>query len=199
MLPAMAADPPAAEGRNPLDSCEHYPLSVGREWTFASGPLQIVERVAAHETVGDELCARVETSFGEKVVGYEHLAVRKDGVYRVAIAGKPVEPPLKFLALPAAAGQKWSVNSTIVGQNISGEFETSEGKVSVAREEHAAIAVECKKFRFGKGELSTTSYFVPGIGKVKQVVVANGQETTLELQSMTTGSFTAPRDAAREL
>jgi len=182
-----------------LENCELYPLGVGREWTFKSGPLEIVERVTRHETVGDELCARVETVFGGKVVSYEHLAVRKDGVYRVAIAGKPVEPPLRFLLLPAEAGKTWKVDSKVVNQPIKGDFTLGKKPLKIGDEDLEAVVVEGANFKVGKGDLSFTYFFVPGVGKAKQIVTINDQNTTLELSELPRPGLAEPPQDARKL
>lgn len=181
-----------------LDRCEPYPLGVGREWTFWAGPLEIIERVARHEKVGDELCARIETEFNGKVVSFEHVAVRPDGVYRVAVAGRPIEPPLRFLNLPARAGDTWKVDSLIAGEPIKGDFKTSEGALTIDDTELSTIVVAGKNFHAGKSQLSFTYYFAPGIGKVKQVVVVNGMETTLELKTLPSRDEPAPRLSDRQ-
>jgi hypothetical protein len=189
---------PATRADQALDRCEHYPLGVGREWTFWAGPLEIIERVSRHEKVGDELCARIETEFNGKVVSFEHVAVRSDGVYRVAVAGRPIEPPLRFLKLPARAGDTWKVDSLIAGEPIRGDFKTSEAALTIDDSEFSTIVVAGKDFHAGKSQLSFTYYFAPGIGKVKQVVVVNGMETTLELKTLPVGDEPAPRLSERQ-
>lgn len=183
-IPGLAADPRGTAPADPLLSCELLPLAVGQEWTYKSGPLEVTERVTRHEKVGDEMCARIETVYNGDVVAFEHVAVRKDGVFRVAIAGKPVEPPLQFLKLPATKGTTWSVESVIVGQTVKGDFAISESTVKVGEETLPVVVVEGKDFTAGKNKLAFTYFFAPNVGKVKQIVYANGQESILQLESL---------------
>jgi len=196
---SVAAEPKSPPPANPLVACELFPLTAGHEWTYKSGPLEVIERVTRHEKVGNELCARIETIYNGDVVAYEHVAVRKDGLYRVAISGKPVEPPLRFLKLPATKGSTWSVESAIVGQTVKGNFAISESSVTIGDKELPVVVVEGKDFTAGKSKLSFTYYFAPNVGKVKQVVVANGQETVLELTGLPHPAEPAAAPEVREL
>ncbi|MBX3444145.1 MAG: hypothetical protein KF774_17210 [Planctomyces sp.] len=191
-----AADP--AEAPNPLDACEVYPLGVGREWTFQSGPAELHERVTKHELIGEELCARVETTLNNRIVSYEHIAVRDDGVYRVAIAGKPIEPPLRFIMLPARAGDTWKVDSQIVGQSVRGEFKTDVQTVKIGGEEVSALVVDGRNFRAGDNEIAFKYFFVPQVGKAKQIVETNGQTVTLELRALPNPAAAKRRTARSE-
>jgi hypothetical protein len=184
---------PAAEGSRVLDQCEYYPLNIGREWSLWAGPVEMIERVARHEKIGEELCARIETEFNGKIVSFEHVTVRADGIYRVAVAGRPIEPPLRFLKLPAKAGDTWKVESTIAGEPIKGDFKTSEAALKIGDDEVSTVVVAGKNFKAGKSNLSFTYYFAPGIGKVKQVIVVNDMETTLELKTVPVRDEPAPR------
>src|SRR5262245_12534285 len=83
--------PLAAQGK--LPDVPLFPLKVGTRWQYRCGKDTIVVRVAAHEKVGDVLCARLEATGGDRK-STEHLAVRPDGVYRHQAAGKKIEPPL---------------------------------------------------------------------------------------------------------
>jgi hypothetical protein len=194
------AGPPeaaAAEASKALDECAQYPLNVGREWSFWAGPLELIERVARHEKVGDELCARIETEFNGKIVSFEHVAVRADGIYRVAVAGRPIEPPLRFLKLPVQAGDTWKIDSSIAGEPIKGDFKTSEAKLKIGDDEFSTVVVAGRNFKAANATLSFTYYFAPGIGKVRQVIVVNDMETTLEMKAIPVQDEPAPRLSGR--
>lgn len=45
-----------------LAECSVYPLAVGTEWVYAMGPVEMVERVTAHELVGDEIACQTRNS-----------------------------------------------------------------------------------------------------------------------------------------
>jgi hypothetical protein len=200
---APAADHPASPAASTaLDQCELYPLAVGTLWIYQSGPLVVREKVARHETMQGEMCARVETLYEDRVVAFEHIAVREDGVYRVAVSGKPVEPPLKFLSLPARPGVKWTVASAVAGKSIRGEFVASEGSFH-ARSQRGdrdqsfpTHRVTGDNFQAGEHSVSFTYDFVPQLGKVRQVAKTAGVETTIELKEFVPASQTPTRTAA---
>ena len=178
--------PPA--GTSTLEQCELYPLAVDTLWTYRSGPLEIREKVARHEEIRGELCARIETFYEDRVISFEHIAVRPDGIYRVAVGGKPVLPPLKFISLPAKPGVKWTIDSLVAGKPLKGEFTTSEGTWQ-ARSDRGDPDQTFKTYRVSGdsfqagGEAVSFSYeFVPQVGKVKQTAKVHGLETTLELR-----------------
>jgi len=199
---SQAADTPATPaGSTSLDQCELYPLAVGTQWIFQSGPLMVREKVVAHEPMQGELCARIDTLYEDRVVSFEHIAVRKDGVYRVAVSGKPVEPPLKFLSLPSQAGEKWTVESKVAGKVIRGEFVASEGLFQV-RSPHGdrdqtfkTHRVTGENFQAGSESISLSYDFVPQFGKVRQTAKTAGLETTIELKDFDEPGKTPTRTA----
>jgi hypothetical protein len=204
MTPAIpAADPPASQpAATALEQCEIYPLAVGSLWIYKSGPLEVREKVVRHEEMQGEMCARIETIFDDRVVSFEHVAVRADGIYRVAVGGTPIDPPLKFVSLPVRPGDKWTVDSKIAGKPIRGEFTTSEGTFqarSPRGDQDQSLKthhVAGQKFQTG-GETVSFSYdFVPQIGKVKQTAKAHGLETAIELNDFLAPGQSPTRSAS---
>ncbi len=198
--PGRASDRIAANEEDPaLTQCEWYPLAVGTQWIYSSGPLVLREKVVRHEALQGESCARIETYAEDRVVHIEHVAVREDGLYRVAIAGKPVEPPLRFLALPPEPGQKWTVDSKIGGQSLQGEFVTSEGAFTVRSPRgdrdntFKTHRVAGEKFLTEGAEISLSCDFVARVGKVRHSARFAGQELTLELRDLLTPGQTPTR------
>ena len=186
-----------------LTQCELYPLAVGTQWSFQSGPLIVRERVVQHEDFRGERCARIDTIFDDELVSYEHIAVRADGVYRVGVSGKPIQPPLKIINLPARPDTKWTVDSSVAGQPIRGEFVSSEGTFSVrsrggdADTTFKTYRVSGEKMTAGGTTLSLVYDFVPKFGKVKQVARTGGVEATLELKDYQTPPQVPTRSADR--
>lgn len=161
---------------------QFYPTAIGTEWVYDAGGVELVERIAAHEEVNGELCVRVETVVNGNAVAHEHLAVRRDGVYRVAIAGTPVEPPLCFLKYTAQFGDHWDVKSEVNGTEIAGRFTLGRKQLTVPAGEFNTVSARGSDFKSGETTLNFTYYFVGGIGKVKQVISANGQEAVMALK-----------------
>jgi len=201
----LAADDDKAASPAPptaLEKCEIYPLRVGTQWIYQSGPLEVQEKVVSHETIEGEPCARIETIYDGRVTGFEHIAVRDDGLYRVAVGGRPVTPPLKFLSLPARPGVKWTVSSAIAGKTIRGEFITSEGTFQARSprgdqdQSFKTHRVSGENFEVGGESISFTYDFVPQVGKVRQTAKAHGLETTIELREMVAPDQTPTRTAS---
>jgi hypothetical protein len=161
---------------------QFYPTAIGTEWVYDAGGVELVERIAAHEEFNGELCLRVETVVNGNAVAHEHLAVRRDGVYRVGIAGTPVEPPLCFLKYTVRIGDHWDVKSKVNETEISGRFTLNRQQLTVPAGEFNAVAARGSDFKSGETTLNFTYYFVGGIGKVKQVISANGQEAAMVLK-----------------
>jgi len=159
-----------------------FPTKIGTEWIYTSGVMNVTERIAAHEKVGEETCLKIETVFNGKVISHEHVAIRPDGLYRVSIAGMKVEPALCFLKHPARAGQQWKVNSKVKGKAIAGTFELGSSPVKIGSTDFTAITANGKNFQSDGPTLNFTYYFVPGIGKVKQVISVDGKEAKLTLK-----------------
>jgi hypothetical protein len=157
-----------------------YPLQVGNRWTYLSGELEIVEEVTGIETVGKEECARVETQVNGRVVTHELITVRADGIYRVSVGDDLIEPPLCFLKYPSQSGSAWSVASKVNGMEISGEFSPGTAVVEVPAGKYRTITSQGDHFQTQGQELQFTYYFAPGVGKVRQLIGANGK--TMELQ-----------------
>ena len=176
-----------------------YPSAVGSEWTYQNGQSRITERIAAYEPIAGESCAKLETVYEGKVVASEHIAFRPDGIYRTAIAGKPIEPAFLFLKLPPRHGDMWKVKSRIQGQELAGDFNALIGKVKVPAGEFQAFSVLGKNFRTGDKDLEFETVFAPGVGKVKHIVRIDGKETLLELISFKPGPATpaAPASAPK--
>jgi len=159
-----------------------YPLTVGSKWIFEAGQNQLIEEVTKSEIIDGEQCVRVETRVNGQVVAFEHLAARTDGIYRVTVSGERVVPPLCFLKYNTVMRTPWNVSSRVNGVMISGEFALEKTQVSVPAGDFQAVAVRGTKFESEAGSLEFTYYFVPGIGKVKQVISARGRSAELVLK-----------------
>jgi hypothetical protein len=173
-----------------LRECSVYPLAVGTEWVYAIGPVEMVERVTAHELVGEELCAKLETFYNGQAGPFEHITVREDGVYRVAVAGQTVEPAFCLLKWPAEEGDQWEVESSIQGESLSGSFTATLAEVTVPAGEYQTVHVVSEGFSVPQQDGTTIplqfSYdFAMGVGKVKQVVQIGETERAMELKEVT--------------
>jgi hypothetical protein len=187
-------EPPAQE--TPPDS-EYYPLKKGTTWTYklardSDSSTRIVTQVAAHEKVGKELCAKIETKLRNEVVRTEFVAVREDGLYRVRVADKDVNPPVCLLKLPPKKEEAWAVKSNIGGEPLEGRFVVTDIKTdqTVLDKMGVTVVVVRGKDLSANGQKLTLDYqFAQGVGIFKQSTNLAGATVELELTK-----FTQPRE-----
>ena len=176
----------AQEKTDPL-----YPLKVGSVWTYKVSGGSIQVKVEKKEKFGDEETYKLVTSAQGKEGASEHVAIKdgKDGgVYRYDIGGVKPDAPLKFLALPATKSTKWTVNSKIGKEEVSGEFVIKEEDVTVpAGVYKAATLVEGANFKLAGYDSSIKTWYVKDIGIVKMEFKLGGQDATFELEKYEPG------------
>jgi hypothetical protein len=161
----------------------YYPLKIGDTWIYKAGQVSVSSTITKYERVGDQMCARIESSTGGKVVATEDVAVKPDGVYRCASAENKVDPPLLFLKLPAAKDLTWSVNSTTAGQKISGTFTSGmEDKVTVASGTYENVYTCTGDCETSGIKINFKYFFAKDVGMIKQIIKLPTQEITLELE-----------------
>jgi hypothetical protein len=173
----------ARAGDDKVQETPYYPLKIGNTWNYKAGQISVSATITKYERVGDQLCARIESSTGGKVVATEDVAVKPDGVYRCAYAENKVEPPLLFLKLPAAKDQTWQVGSNTAGQKISGTFTSGmEDKVTVAAGTYENVYTCSGDCDANGVKINFKYFFAKDVGMIKQIVKLPTQEITLELQ-----------------
>ena len=188
--PAVSPEPQAAEPPS------FFPTAVGTRWKWESsttigdgkGPLaptvltsELQSRLAGHEEINGVKCARIEVtdSLGT-VVQTEYMSVTPEGLFRHGMNQDRFDPPIKVLALPAKVGTTWKAKYTVQGIAV----ETSS---KIAAQE--AVTVPAGRFDTVRVEvehslLTTTTWYAPGVGVVKQLVDKPilSQKDELELQ-----------------
>jgi hypothetical protein len=182
VLGAVLLAAPVGAQEEPMSS-DFYPLRKGTTWTYkATGNLTLVAQVTAHEKVGKEACAKIETKVNGETVNTEYIAVRENGLFRVKVGDKEYNPPLCFLKLPPKKDDKWEVKSTSGSETLSGTFETTEKKIDFKdTKEINAFEVKSKDMTVNGQKISLSYLFAEKIGIVKQTVNLAGAEVTLDL------------------
>lgn len=180
---------PAETPSYPLNVTAWYPLKIGNTWTYKAGAITMTTRVVKYEEFEKQLCARLESSMGDKVVAIEHVAVKKDGVYRCGFSGKKAEPPLLFLKLPVEKDQTWTVNTTADGDKIVGTLKSGmiEEEVKVPAGTYKGVYTTTGECDAKGVKVSFTYYFAKDVGMIKQISKVPGQEVTLELEKFEPG------------
>jgi len=165
----------------------YYPLHVGDTWTYSLGGTRFEMKVVRHERFAGTTCARVEMQLDGRTMSHEHVAVRDGGVYRFGFEGAQADPPVLFLKLPARPGQEWKVNSKAGKETITGTWKIGgEEAVTVPAGTFQALPVT-GKFNANGAEVEATTYFVRGVGMVKQKLQISGQVVTIELEKFQPG------------
>jgi len=179
-----------------------YPLPAGATWTYeVAGGTLVTVKVAKQkeEKYGEEMVKQtwLETSINNMPISSEVVAVLKQGVCRLKVADKQIDPrsPLCFLELPPKKGKdwkKWKVDAKIGDETIKGEFTASEEEIDAKMIPYFAnkeakkvklLVVKGTNLKAGDQPLSLTYYFAPDVGLVKQVATVSGVQVDLRLKS----------------
>jgi len=167
---------------------DFFPLKIGSKWHYKSGDEKVVVQVAKAETLeilrdkkkGKEKVPGVTlkiTSAGRELT--EQVAVLDDGVYRFAVAGKEITPPLCILKFPIKKGDTWPVDSVCNEQPIKGVFTSDEAEIKVPAFKSPFRAVTTS---FKDPKMSFEYFFAPEYGIVKQRIEIGGSKLLLELE-----------------
>ncbi len=192
---ALALGAPAAGADESMPQTSWMPLKVGTAWHYRAGDAKILLRIAAHEKVGDVVCARLETVREGKVIGSEHLRVSSDGLYRVdadvyhdnQVHRQTLEPPILLLLLPPKSGQTFSVKSTVDGKEYKGTFKVTAEEVKVPAGTYKAMAVSSQDLEVEGIHPQTTTWYAENVGMVKKLIAAGKQKVEIVLEKFEPG------------
>jgi tetratricopeptide (TPR) repeat protein/tRNA A-37 threonylcarbamoyl transferase component Bud32 len=170
------------KGRSPPRTTPYYPLAVGATWVYsqrrAGDPIptlpDVVVRVVAKERMNGVECYKLERSSGKEVPTTEHLAVRYNGIYRVATGGKPLYTPYRMFALPPSVGQVWQAGGNKLGLLRSDTIEVPAGKF-----EAAWIVQEDRTTR--KGPVAPKVWYADKVGPVKIETTGDGSDKRMRV------------------
>src|SRR5262249_22439736 len=101
-------------------------------------------------------------SSGSKVM-QEHVAVMEDGVYRLAAAGKQIQPPLCF-AKAVKAGESWKAEGSSEGASLKGTFISGRAKVTVPMGEFITDVALSQDFQIGDDRMEVEYWLAKDIG-----------------------------------
>ena len=165
----------------------YYPMQVGAVWNYKAGDSKFTVKVTTHEKVGTTMCTRLETAQEGKVIGSEDVFAKEDGVYRLALDGKVIEPAVCILKLPPKPGDGWSVDSKAQGKTggteaLKGRFKVGGEEVTVPAGKYTAVTVSCDDLDANGAKYSFTTDYVKDVGMVKQVIEAGGLKVVVELE-----------------
>ena len=167
---------------------KYFPAKKGAKWTYKTNGPDLVMTVTETKKFGDQEAWKVETqkAGNKELLGFEHVAVKSDGLYRYAIDGAVINPPVQFLKLPFMADEIYPVQEWIVGDQqppLRGTFTSGKKEtVKFKDKDYEALTVLWKS---ADNKLTMKYYFVEDLGMVKQILtVDNGAESVLELKDL---------------
>jgi hypothetical protein len=159
----------------------YYPLKIGNTWTYnGPGNTKLINKVVAHEKVGDMMCARVETQINGETKAFEHIGITADGIYRYSLNGVKVDKPVLILKLPAKKGDEWKIDSKVGNETVTGKLTTTEEKLTVPAGMYDAM-VAGGKLVSGELSVEAVNYFVKDVGIAKIKMDLMGQSIVIEL------------------
>jgi len=186
---SLQARPPAPEIKEMPD---YYPLKAGTKWhynvtTGDGNEGKITVQVAKIEKIDDKPMARLEALKDGMVVVTEHMSSNSDGVFRHRSNGAEVTPPVQVIKYPIKPGDSWKQMVKVDRQNMTITAKTlPQEEVTVPLGKYKATPVQVEADTGGM-KITTTYYFVPGMGPVKQIADLGGIKVTLELEKYEAG------------
>jgi hypothetical protein len=156
-------------------------MAIGARWEYRLGALKFATTVAAHETFGETLCARIDALQNDRATGHEHLCARIDGLYRHASNGRAIDPPVCILKFEP--GASWVVDSKMGAQAVRGSFACREEEVEVPAGRFRTLRSMSLDSQVGGQRFEMSYWFAPGVGLVKRSVKVGAAEAVQELVS----------------
>ncbi len=193
VLLVMTATPAGSQAQDPTKDADYFPLKVNTIWTYeAADGMLITVKVTKQEKKDNHF--RLETSINNMPPSSEVVAVLKEGICRVAVADKPVNPPLCFLKLPVKKG-KWKIDSSVGDEKITGEFEVREEEVAADSipylkkkgekdKKVKLVIVNGINLKINNQPMTLTYWFAPDVGIVKQAANLAGVQVEMSLKSL---------------
>jgi hypothetical protein len=176
---------------------DYAPLQEGNRWTFLmSNGVQSTTTVTGFADVGAVRCAILETTMSGQT-SREYVAVDAEGVktYVGQTQGQEFryDPPLLRIKLPYKEGDMWTVTATQGRRTVTTSFQS----IGKERIQTPAGTFDCiKVYSTVNGVPGVSiSYYADGIGPVRQIMRAGGQEMIATLTSTNVKSSPRTRTA----
>ncbi len=176
-----------ADDKDKVGESPYYPLKVGNTWTYnGPGNTKLINKVVAHEKIGDMMCARVETQVNGETKAFEHIGITADGIYRYSLNGVKVDKPILILKLPAKKGDEWKIDAKVGNETVTGKLTTTEEKLTVPAGKYDALVSSGKLMAAGE-TVEAANYFVKDVGIAKIKMDLMGMSIVVELDKFEAG------------
>lgn len=170
---------------------DYFPLKAGTKWFYeldqGGKKIKINSQIAKVEMVDGKPVALFETTINGEVAATEHLAATEKGVFRHRVNGIELSPPVCILKYPLKKDDTWETESTIANEQlkIKGKVIDNE-EITVAAGKYKAFRVDVETSAAGM-RATTTFWFAPDVGVVKQTTENAGKTVTAELEKFEAG------------
>jgi hypothetical protein len=180
LSPAFLSSPGEASSR--LRNSPLGLVQVGTVWIYQSPGGDVTISVVAHERMNQVLCARRQATQGGKVVQTDFVCPQNGAVWKFGANGGVYVPALPIVYESPGGSRRWEYRSA--SGKLSLDFEQSDGgpiQTPLGRYERTTLVT----FRGSDtaGEQVTQSWYVEGIGLVREHTKSPGGEVVLELRS----------------
>jgi hypothetical protein len=166
------------------DSKNYFPLDEGAEWTYkmtvAGKTQKFTNKVAKIETIDDKKLTQMESSLEGKVVASEHLTQTDKGVFRHRISGIELSKPVEIMRYPAKDGDTWEGESAAGNEKMKLSAKVTAEEVTVPAGSYKAARVDIDST--GAQAVKASSWYVPDVGMVKQIIKLGPVTIELELE-----------------
>ncbi len=163
---------------------DFYPLTKNAVWIYKTKGVTVKMKVGNSSPEG----TKIETLVNDKSISTEVIQVKKDGIYRVAIADIKPSKPVLLLKLPPKSGDSWEVDTKLKEQPIKCKFEVKEEKVTVPAGSYVSYVVQGKNIDINGMSAGITTWYVEKIGIVKILLDFGGEKSQLELEKFEPGN-----------
>lgn len=181
---------------------DYLPLREGNQWTFTmSSGVQTTMKIIGFADVGAVRCAIAESTMG-LLKSQEYIAVDAEGVktYMGKAQGQEFryDPPIMRIKLPYREGDSWTAVVNQAGASMTTTFQS----IGKERIETPAGTFDCIKIYSvvnglpGQPSAISISYYADGVGPVRQMIHAGGQQMTATLAALDLQPLQKPQTKA---
>ena len=129
----------------------------------------------------------LETSVKGMVTNTDHMLATNRGVFRHRANGIELAPPICLLKYPVTKDETWETDTTIGNESVKVKVKAGDvEEITVPAGKYKAVRATIETTALGQ-QTSVTYWFAADVGVVKQSMVNDGKNITLELQEFEAG------------
>ena len=165
---------------------DYYPLKPGTTWSYEVNSdgqkTKLKSRVAKFETFDGKPVALVEMVIDGMVNSTMHMVTTDKGVFRHRVNGVELAPPVCVLKYPFKKNETWETETIVGSEKLTVKARAVDSEeVTVPAGTYKALK-SVVDTTFNGQQSRFTYWFAPDVGVVKQTIVSDGKEISLELE-----------------